>query len=198
MVYRKITKGRSMTLSELKIDKTWTLFLDRDGVINLHYPNDYVKKWDEFYFLEGVMDALAKLSDTFRRIIVVTNQQGVAKELMTEEDLEFIHAEMLKEVRKYGGRIHAIYAATEPIANDIRQMRKPGIGMAKRAKKDFPEIDFTKSVIVGDSASDMQFGRNTGMITVFIGDRSKLSQENQNLVDIYCESLAEFSNSLTH
>ena len=129
---------------------------------------------------------------------MVTNQQGVAKELMTEEDLQFIHSEMLKEVRKYGGRIHAIYAATEPIASDTKQMRKPGIGMAKRAKKDFPEIDFTKSVIVGDSASDMQFGRNTGMITVFIGDRNKLSDENQNLVDIHCESLAEFSSSLAH
>ncbi|HWB62438.1 MAG TPA: hypothetical protein VG603_02930, partial [Chitinophagales bacterium] len=65
-----------MTLSELNIDKNWTLFLDRDGVINLLYPNDYVKKWDEFYFLEGVLDALKKLSGIFRRIIIVTNQQG--------------------------------------------------------------------------------------------------------------------------
>ena len=49
-------------------------------------------------------------------------------------------------------------------------MRKPGTGMARQAKKDFPEIDFSKSIIVGDSVSDMEFGRNAGMITIFAGD----------------------------
>jgi histidinol-phosphate phosphatase family protein len=182
-----------MILRNLHIDKTWTLFLDRDGVINLHYPNDYVKKWDEFYFLEGVLDALKDLSKTFRRIIIVTNQQGVGKELMTNADLTFIHDEMLKEVRKYGGRIHAIYSATNLTENDAQQMRKPGTGMAKRAKKDFPEIDFAKTIIVGDSVTDMQFGRNLGMVTVFAGDRTKLGKSDAHLVDDYCESLADFS-----
>jgi histidinol-phosphate phosphatase family protein len=184
-----------MTLAELKVDKTWTLFLDRDGVINLHYPNDYVKKWDEFYFLEGVLDALKSLSKVFRRILIVTNQQGVGKELMTTEDLSYIHDEMLKEVRKYGGRIHAIYSATDLIENDARQMRKPGTGMARQAKKDFPEIEFKKSIIVGDSVSDMQFGRNVGMITVYAGDKHKIRAQDAALVDIFCESLAEFANS---
>src|SRR5208283_2409218 len=121
-----------MSLNDLKIDKSWTLFLDRDGVINLHYPNDYVKSWDEFYFLEGTLDALTQLAKIFRRIIIVTNQQGVGHGLMKHEDLEYIHAEMLKEVRKHGGRIHAIYTATDLKEDDVRQMRKPNIGMAKR------------------------------------------------------------------
>ncbi len=186
-----------MNLQDLKIDKSWTLFLDRDGVINLHYPNDYVKAWDEFYFLEGVLDALKDLSKIFRRIIIVTNQQGVGKELMTKDDLEFIHAEMLREVRKYGGRIHAIYTATDLKEKDVNQMRKPGIGMAKRARKDFPEIDFSKSIIVGDSASDMEFGKTAGMITVFAGDKNKLSNDEKQLVDNYCESLKDFASLLT-
>lgn len=185
-----------MKIKELNIDKTWTLFLDRDGVINLHYPNDYVKKWDEFYFLEGVMDALKHLSEIFRRIIIVTNQQGVGKELMTESDLKYIHNEMLKEVRKYGGRIHAIYSATDLIKNDTLQLRKPNTGMAKKAKKDFPEIDFSKSIMVGDSVSDMQFGKNAGMITVFVGDQTKLKDDNKVQVDEYYDSLSEFANSL--
>ncbi len=185
-----------MNLKGLKVDKTWTLFLDRDGVINLHYPNDYVKKWDEFYFLEGVLDALKNLADIFRRIIIVTNQQGVGKEVMTRQDLEFIHSEMLKEVRKYGGRIHAIYSAIDLKEKDTKKMRKPDTGMAKQAKKDFPEIDFSKSIILGDSLTDMQFGRATGMLTVFAGDKTKLSQEEKKLVDVYCESLSEFANSL--
>jgi D-glycero-D-manno-heptose 1,7-bisphosphate phosphatase len=183
-------------LSELNINKTWTLFLDRDGVINLHYPNDYVKRWDEFYFLEGVMDALRSLSEIFRRIIVVTNQQGVGKALMTEDDLKFIHDEMLKEVRKYGGRIHAIYSAIDLVEKDIKQLRKPNTGMAKRAKKDFPEIDFAKSIIVGDNLTDMQFGRSCGMITVFVGDIAKIGREHRGLIDVQCESLPDFANKL--
>jgi histidinol-phosphate phosphatase family protein len=185
-----------IVLSELKIDRTWTLFLDRDGVINLHYPNDYVKHWDEFFFLEGVLDALKALSKVFRRIIIVTNQQGVGKGFMSDSDLQFIHNEMLKEVRKYGGRIHAIYAATALATNDTKKMRKPFTGMAKQAKKDFPEIDFSKSIMVGDSITDMQFGRTEGMITVFVGDATKLKDEERKLVDVYCESLADFAAKL--
>ena len=190
-----ITKLR-MTLSDLKIDKGWTLFLDRDGVINLHYPNDYVKNWDEFYFLEGSLDALTQLAKIFRRILIVTNQQGVGRGLMSREDLEFIHAEMLKEVRKHGGRIHAIYTATDLKENDIKGMRKPDTGMAKRAKKDFPEIDFSKSIIVGDSISDMEFGRNAGMITVFVGDTAKVTEALKPMIDIFCESLSVFADIL--
>jgi len=185
-----------MTLSDLKIDKGWTLFLDRDGVINLHYPNDYVKNWDEFYFLEGSLDALTQLAKIFRRILIVTNQQGVGRGLMSREDLEFIHAEMLKEVRKHGGRIHAIYTATDLKENDIKGMRKPDTGMAKRAKKDFPEIDFSKSIIVGDSISDMEFGRNAGMITVFVGDTAKVTEALKPMIDIFCESLSVFADIL--
>lgn len=184
-----------MKLTELPIDKTWTLFLDRDGVINLHYPNDYVKKWKEFYFLEGVMDALKNLSTVFKRIIVVTNQQGVGKKLMTQEDLQTIHDGMLKEVRKYGGRIHAIYAATDLVENDIHKLRKPNIGMALKAQKDFVEIDFAKSIMVGDTGSDMRFGKNAGMFTVFVGDDSKIKEEEKPLVDFYFDSLSAFSNA---
>lgn len=186
-----------MKQCELKIDKTWTLFLDRDGVINLHYPNDYVKKWDEFYFLEGVLEALQLLSKSFKRILLVTNQQGVGKGLMSREDLDFIHDEMLKEVRKYGGRIHAIYAATDIQADDTKLLRKPNTGMAKLAKKDFPELEFEKAVMVGDSGSDMRFGKNAEMKTVFIGDKRRLLKSDREFVDYYFDSLIDFANALT-
>jgi HAD superfamily hydrolase (TIGR01662 family) len=78
-------------LEQLKVDKNWTLFLDRDGVINLHFPKDYVKTWNEFFFLEGAIDAIKQLTKQFGKIVVVTNQQGVGKGKMTEETLQNIH-----------------------------------------------------------------------------------------------------------
>jgi histidinol-phosphate phosphatase family protein len=154
-----------------KIDKSWTLFLDRDGVINVRFPGDYVKRVDEFVFLPGVPEAIAKLSKVFGRIVVVTNQQGVAKGYYSEEDLAAIHAFMKREVEKIGGKIDAVYYAPQ-LASENSPMRKPGIGMALEAKKEFPEIDLTKAVMVGDTASDMQFARTAGMKALIVGDEA--------------------------
>ncbi|MBS1625897.1 MAG: HAD-IIIA family hydrolase [Bacteroidetes bacterium] len=178
-------------LSTLKVDKKWTLFLDRDGVINLHYPKDYVKTWDEFFFLEGAIDAIVRFSQIFGKIIVVTNQQGVAKGKMTEDTLRNIHLNMLSEIEAAGGRIDSIYAATVMADNDPEGIRKPRIGMALQAQQDFPEIDFAKSLIVGDSISDMQFGRNAGMFTVMLSDREHSDAVESLLVDYKLQRLSD-------
>src|SRR5690606_3489455 len=123
-----------------------------------------------FYFLEGVIDAVYELSRIFGRIVVVTNQQGVGKGKMSEQDLQLIHKNMLLEIQHSGGRLDSIYAATTLAEKDEYGLRKPKIGMALQAQHDFPEIDFAKSIIVGDSISDMQFGRNAGMFTVLVSD----------------------------
>lgn len=171
-----------------KIDKSWTLFLDRDGVINLHYPNDYVKSWQEFIFLEGVLDAIRDLSHLFKRVIVITNQQGVGKKLMSATDLEFIHKKMRQEIKKNGGAIHAIYTATK-LKSEKNNMRKPNPDMALQARRDFEGLDFSKSVMVGDSLSDMQFGKNLGMKTVFISNEKHTHE----LADWVSSSLSEFA-----
>jgi histidinol-phosphate phosphatase family protein len=175
-----------------EIDKTWTLFLDRDGVINLHYPNDYVKQWDEFIFLENAVESINKLSHFFKRIIVVTNQQGVGKELMTQQDLDFIHEEMRKEIRKEGGNIHAVYAATGLASPDYK-LRKPDIGMAIQATKDFEGLDLNKSIMVGDSITDLQFGRNAGMKTIYVGNINDLDPSLQHFADASILSLSELA-----
>jgi len=138
-----------------------TLFLDRDGVINRHRPDDYVKKWEEFEFNLGIFEDLAVWNKNFKHIVVVTNQRGVGKGIMTEDTLLDIHRKMLEEIESHGGRIDKIYYCTD-INNDSPN-RKPNIGMALQAKADFPDINFSKSVMVGDSESDMDFGRNCGM-----------------------------------
>ena len=70
-----------------KIDNSWTLFLDRDGVINRKLEGDYVKTIEEFEFLPNSLKAIVAFSNYFHKIIVVTNQQGISKKLMTENDL---------------------------------------------------------------------------------------------------------------
>ena len=93
----------------MKIDNSWTLFLDRDGVINKELPGDYVKRWDEFQFEPGVLIAIAELSKLFPRIIIITNQRGVGIGRMTEDDLKMLHTQMCNEINKAGGRIDAIF-----------------------------------------------------------------------------------------
>ncbi len=175
-------------------DKTWTLFLDRDGVINERTPGDYIKKWDDFSFIPGSIKALEKLSGIFGRIVIVTNQAGVGKGLMTEKDLKEVHRLMLKTIDLLDGRIDKIYAAIAHPEQDIDKMRKPHTGMATSAQKDFPDIDFSKSIIVGDSVSDMQFGKNTGMKTVFVEGKG----EDHSIIapDYVVNSLKDFAELL--
>ena len=150
-----------MNLLNIDMKGFSTLFLDRDGVINRLRPNDYVKCWDEFEFLPNVFEALALWNKRLKHIIVVTNQRGVGKGLMTEESLSDIHRKMTDEIEKHGGRIDKIYYCTAIDNDDFN--RKPNIGMFLQAKQDFPDIDIHKSLMLGDSESDMRFAKNVGM-----------------------------------
>ena len=181
-----------MTLKDLHIDTTWTLFLDRDGVINKKLDNDYVKHSTEFEFIDGVLPALTSLNTIFGTIVVVTNQQCIGKGIITVEDLELIHKNMLYEITYLKGRIDKVYFSPY-LASENHHTRKPSIGMAIQAQKDFPQIDFKKSIIVGDSMSDMEFGKNAGMKTVFISAEEK----KDDLIDFNFKSLAFFNYSLT-
>jgi len=149
-----------------QVNKSWTLFLDRDGVLNHDKVGSYIFNTAEFKFYDGVTEALNKCSKIFGHIIIVTNQRGVGKGLMSELDLMDIHNKMLQDVEATGGKIDAIYYATS--LDNSHPERKPHPGMALKAREDFPEIDFSKSIIVGNNLSDMEFGRNAGMHTVFM------------------------------
>ncbi|MFW5975036.1 MAG: D-glycero-alpha-D-manno-heptose-1,7-bisphosphate 7-phosphatase [Bacteroidota bacterium] len=151
----------------LGFDRLSALFLDRDGVINKKPENDYVKSWDSFQFLPGVLQALKLLRHHFERIFIATNQQGIGKGLMTEHQLDLIHKSMLKAIRESGGKIDKIYFCPD-LASKPGNCRKPAPYMALQAQKEFPELIFKKSVMVGDTASDMDFGKQLSMKTVLI------------------------------
>lgn len=174
------------------IDKSWTLFLDRDGVINKQNVDDYVLTWGQFEFIPGVLEAIKILSSVFGKIIIVTNQQGIGRGLMTEKDLSEIHSNMIAEIEKHGGRIDAVYYA--PYAPENNHLdRKPNVGMALKAKKDFPEINFKKSVMAGDSISDMEFGHRLGMINILISEDKTILKKVPKLINFVVRDLKDFS-----
>jgi histidinol-phosphate phosphatase family protein len=177
------------------IDKTWTLFLDRDGVINHEKKDSYVLNRGEFRFYDGVKESVRTLSDVFGTVVIVTNQKGVGKGLMTNEDLDVIHACMVTNIVEAGGRIDKIYYC-DSLDNNCFD-RKPNPGMAFQAKKDFSEIDFNKSIMVGNKLTDMQFGRNAGMFTVFVNTTDPHVVTPSPLIDFRCNDLPAFANSIT-
>lgn len=170
------------------IDGRWTLFLDRDGVVNHRIIDGYVTSWDEFEFLPGALEAFQVFAQRFRYIIIVTNQQGVGKGLMTMEAVDTIHDRMCLEVEAHDGRIDGILVCPQ-LATDPDNYRKPSPEMAYMAQELFPDIDLGKSVMVGDGVTDIEFGRNAGTKTVFIGHDNALA-------DDCCTSLIEFANLL--
>lgn len=175
-----------------ELDSSWTLFLDRDGVINQKIDNDYVKNIHEFKFIDGVLEAIKTFSNRFQRIVVVTNQQGIGKGLMTESNLNEVHGYMVEHIRNSGGNIDGVYFAPQ-LAKENHPDRKPGIGMGLKAKQDFPEIDFEKSLLIGDSESDIEFGINLGMKTVMLKNNRQIESK----ADIICQNLNDFKNILS-
>ena len=176
------------------ITPEWTLFLDRDGVINEEKIGEYILHWEYFIFSKGVLDIFKKLSSTFGRIIIVTNQKGVGKGLMTQEALDSIHYEMQREVGIVGGRIDKIYACTD--LDDESPYRKPNHGMALQARQDFPDTDFSKSIMVGNKLSDMRFGRRAGMHTVFVATTNPETPFPHPDIDLRFDSLFHFASAL--
>ena len=176
---------------KFNLDTSWTLFLDRDGVINEKLENDYVKNWDEFVFKCGALEAIAGLREIFGRIFILSNQRGVGLGKMTEAELNDILDKMLTSIEETSGKIDQIYHCRD--TDDSSPYRKPNIGMTLLAKQEYPEIEFSKSVMVGDSISDMEFGKKLGMKCVLIN--SNFDSDNE-LEYLRFNSLLEFKNSL--
>ena len=175
-----------------------TLFLDRDGVINTRLVGKYVNKYEDFEFTPNALKAFEIFAQKFKYIFVVTNQQGVGKGIMTQATLDEIHDKMLAEIKANGGVIHGIYAATG-LTKDNPIDRKPNIGMALQAKMAFPDIDFKHSVMVGDSLSDMEFGKNIEAKLIYI--QGKVEDAEKDIHSIYpqaqvFDSLWDYAQSL--
>lgn len=183
-------------MSQLKLkitDRSWTLFIDRDGVINHEKSLDYIHTWNEFKFYDGVKKAMKIFNRKFGYIIMVTNQRGVAKGVTKLENLELIHQNMLTEIEAAGGRIDKIYFCPEMESSN----RKPNPGMGLQALKDFPGIDLSKSMMIGNTLSDMKFGRNLEVaINIFLSTTRKEVPANHEEIDLVFNDLLSVAKAL--
>jgi len=176
------------------VNPNWTLFLDRDGVINVEKKDDYVKSWEEFQFYEESLLALPILAKKFKTIVITTNQKGIGKGLMSNDDLLNIHLKMQSKIHEVGGRIDHIYYC--PDLDNNSPNRKPQPGMAFQAKQQFPYINFEQSIMVGNRTSDMHFGRNVGLHTVFLATTHPETPYPNPIIDYRFDNLLTFAKSL--
>ena len=160
-----------------------TLFLDRDGVINVKLDGRYVQDANEFEFMPGAIQIITKLSKVFKKILVVTNQQGIGKGIMTENDLNFLHHYMLSELVKSEGRIDKVYFCPHLVSEKCG-CRKPNPGMIQQAKLDFPEINFGNSYLVGDSPSDIEAGESMNLVNIRVDNEYTLAKWTTELMSI--------------
>ena len=144
-----------------------TVFLDRDGVLNRKAPEgQYVSRWDVFHPLPGIYEALRLLNKAGLPVYVVTNQRGVALGLYTVEDVGILHTQLVAAAQEHGASIDGFFFC--PHDKGVCLCRKPGTGMFEQARALDPRIDFSRSVIIGDSLSDIEAGERLGMQTIFI------------------------------
>ncbi len=144
--------------------KRKAVFLDRDGIINQKpQEHDYVKSWKEFKFIPGIEELIKAAKEEGYLVIVITNQRGIARGLVSREVVEKIHEKMVASLKKKGAIIDAIYYCPHDI-KDHCNCRKPKPGMILQAAKEF-NIDLKNSIVIGDSESDIMAGKAVGCKT---------------------------------
>lgn len=158
------------------------IFLDRDGVINkCAKEHEYITQWENFEFLENVPEAIKLFKDEEYKIVVVSNQRGIARGIMTKDEVDELHKRVNEYLNKKGANIDYFLYCPHEIGEC--NCRKPDIGLFLAAERLF-DVDKSHSYMVGDSESDIIAGHDFGVKTVFIGDHSSLA-------DICCKSLYE-------
>ena len=165
--YHYISNPESLKVTEKYLQPKKIVLLDRDGVVNRKAAEgDYVKSWSEFEFLPEAVEALELLTANGYDIYIITNQRGIARGLMSQDDVDMIHRKMREELEKHGAKISGIYVCPHS-ENDNCDCRKPKPGLLYRAAGDH-DFNLTKAVFIGDKESDMQAGQAAGCKTVLV------------------------------
>ncbi|MFH1846963.1 MAG: D-glycero-beta-D-manno-heptose 1,7-bisphosphate 7-phosphatase [Candidatus Omnitrophota bacterium] len=173
------------------------VFLDRDGVINEDggkwTEHGYISRWEDFKFLPGVLKALKELTAAGYKIVVISNQQGVAKGYYTEEELNGITKKMIKAIETEGGHIADVYYCMH-LEKERCSCRKPKGGLFEIAKKKLDINKFDDNFFVGDTERDMQAGKDIGLRTILVLSGKSLKEDAEGWEykpDYICEDLKE-------
>lgn len=157
--------GSVPALSRAERSQTQVAFVDRDGVINAN-RDSHVRSWDDFEFLPGALAAIALLSQSGRKIVVVTNQAIINRGQMTALELGRLHQRMADTVLEHGGQISAVYAC--PHRPDERcQCRKPEPGLLIAAA-DQHNAGLECSYLIGDHLTDVEAARRAGCRSILV------------------------------
>ena len=196
MPYTVTSKVMSLTEAlSSRAGRDWTLFLDRDGVVNRRNPDGYIRTWGEFEYLPDALGALVSLSSAVPRMVILTNQQGVGKGIMSAMEVELIHRHLADDIAAGGGSIDAIKMCPH-LASERCSCRKPEPGMALQWLAEHPETDASLSVMVGDSPTDIEMlhrlvEHTGGGMAVGIGP------EVLDYADLTFRSLRQFADAVT-
>lgn len=168
-----------------------TAFVDRDGTINADHPGGgWNSSWEQIAFLPRAKEAIRLLNDLGLRVFVVTNQRGIALGEMTAADVDEVHRRMALELAGAGAHVDGFYYC--PHDKDSCDCRKPDVGLFRQAQRDVPEIDFARSVMIGNSDFDMEAGRRIGARCIFIEEDGM----NPGAVDLAVPSLWDAATAL--
>jgi histidinol-phosphate phosphatase family protein len=175
--------------------RQWCLFIDRDGVINRQIIGDYVRQWSDFEWLPSARRGLRLLRDWAPRLVVVTNQQGVGKGLMSADDLDTIHQNLQHDLASDGVVIDAVRACPH-LESACCACRKPRPGLILGWLEEYPDVDSSLCIVIGDSQSDIGLARQVAYAT---GECASIliGQPDQQLpVDATFDSLGDFANAV--
>ncbi|NCD33762.1 MAG: HAD family hydrolase [Spartobacteria bacterium] len=139
------------------------VFFDRDGIINQSPGPGYVEHVDDFHLIPAFIDALRIVKKHHRLAIVISNQRGVSRGIMSAKTVDAIHDKLQRSLQNHGLAMDAIYYC--PHNHNECDCRKPKPGMLLRASEDW-HIDLAHSLMVGDSESDVEAGHRAGCRTV--------------------------------
>lgn len=178
------------------------VFLDRDGVIN--QESEYVHRIEDFHFIDGVFDACRQMSKAGFRLIVITNQAGIARGYYKEEDFHRLTKWMLDEFRQHGVEIDDVYFCPHHPVHGVGpyrrvcNCRKPGPEMILRAAREH-SLDLQQSILVGDKVSDIEAGRAAGVgCCVLVLTGHPPDNNDLNKADTVFEDLPAVANALVN
>ncbi|MBI5571701.1 MAG: HAD family hydrolase [Desulfomonile tiedjei] len=176
-----------MDYPEVSTGSCAAIFLDRDGVINVKLPeNHYVSGPSQFELIPGAVEALAILKKLEYLLVVITNQRGIARGFMTEEDLARVHDHMAEVLFRNGIAVDRVYHCPHDEGDPSCDCRKPKPGMILRAVEEL-DCDVSRSYMVGDSPADVEAGRNAGVRAV------RITEEEDGNAHLVFRSLLDFA-----